>query len=126
MNMKLQRTLKLVLKPTEEQKQTLLETIEQYKFSYNYTCKVGWSAELWNGVKLHKLTYYTVREKTSLPSQLVISARVVATESLKSAIKRKKRGLKSKCPQSNNPAIRYDKRSYTVWLDKEEVSLCYR
>ncbi|MCD6547879.1 MAG: transposase [Thermodesulfobacterium sp.] len=121
--MRLQRTIKLVLKPTEEQKQILLETIEQYKFAYNYTCKVGWKAELWNGVELHKLTYYTVRDKTSLPSQLVISARVVATESLKSAIKRKRKGLKSRCPESKNPAIRYDKRSYTVWLDREEISL---
>ncbi len=114
--MKLQRTLKLILKPTEEQKQILLETIEQYKFAYNYACKIGWNNQLWNGVELHKLTYYTVRNKTSLPSQLVISARIVATE-------RKKKGLKSKCPQSKNPAIRYDKRSYTVWLDREEVSL---
>jgi len=121
--MRLQRTIKLVLKPTEEQKQILLETIEQYRFAYNYTCKVGWKAELWNGVELHKLTYYTVRDKTSLPSQLVISARVVATESLKSAIKRKRKGLKSRCPESKNPAIRYDKRSYTVWLDREEISL---
>jgi putative transposase len=49
----------------------------------------------------------------------------VATESLKSAItiKGKRKGLKSRCPQSNNPAIRYDKRSYTVWLDRDEVSL---
>ncbi|MEO2083007.1 MAG: transposase [Desulfurobacteriaceae bacterium] len=123
MNMKLQRTLKLVLKPTEEQKQILLETLEQYKFAYNYTCKIGWEAKLWNGVELHKLTYYTLRDKTSLPSQLVISARVVATESLKSAIKREKKGLKSRCPESKNPAIRYDKRSYTVWLNREEVSL---
>ena len=121
--MKLQRTLKLALKPTEEQKRILLETIEQYKFAYNYTCKVGWEAQLWNGVKLHKLTYYALRGKTSLPSQLVISARVVATESLKSAIKRERKGLKSRCPRSNNPAIRYDKRSYTVWLDREEVSI---
>jgi len=121
--MKLQRTIKLVLKPTEEQKQILLETLEQYKFAYNYTCKTGWEAGLWNGVELHKLTYRTVRNRTSLPSQLVISARVVATESLKSAIKRKKRGLKSRCPESKNPAIRYDKRSYTVWLNREEVSL---
>jgi len=121
--MKLQRTLKLVIKPSEEQKQILLETIEHYKFAYNYTCKIGWEAELWNGVELHKLTYYTLRDRTSLPSQLVISARVVATESLKSAIKRKRKGLKSKCPESKNPAIRYDRRSYTVWLDREEVSL---
>ncbi len=123
MNMKLQRTLKLVLKPTEEQKQILLETLEQYKFAYNYTCKIGWEAQIWNGALLHTLTYYTVRDKTSLLSQLVISARLVATESLKSAMKRKKKGLKGRCPQSNNPAIRYDKRSYTVWLNREEVSL---
>jgi hypothetical protein len=53
----------------------------------------------------------------------VISARVVATESLKSAIKRKREGLKSRCPKSKNPAIRYDKCSYTAWLEREEVSL---
>ncbi|WP_411376630.1 RNA-guided endonuclease InsQ/TnpB family protein [Desulfurobacterium thermolithotrophum] len=123
MNMKLQRILKLVLKPTEKQKQMLLETLEQYKFAYNHTCKVGWEQQLWNGVKLHKLTYYPLREKLYLPSQLVISARVVATENLKSAIRRKRKGLKATCPQSNNPAIRYDKRSYTIWLDREEVSL---
>ena len=123
MNVKLQRTIKLVLKPTKEQEQILLETIEQYKLAYNYTCKTGWDNKLWNGVELHKLTYYTLRKKLSLPSQLVISARMVATESLKSAIKRLRKGLKSKCPQSSNPAIRYDKRSYTVWLDRREVSL---
>ena len=121
--MKLKRTLKLVLKPTKEQKHILLETLEQYKFAYNYTCKIGWKAQTYNGIKLHNLTYYTVRDKTSLPSQLVISARVVATESLKSAIKRKKKGFKSRCPESKNPAIRYDKRSYTVWLDRKELSL---
>ncbi len=123
MNMKLQRTIKLTINPTDSQKQTLLKTIEEYKQAYNYTCRVGWDNKLWNGVELHKLTYYTLRERLSLPSQLVISARMVATESLKSAIKRLRKGLKSKCPQSNNPAIRYDKRSYTVWLDRKEVSL---
>jgi len=116
--MKLKRTLKLVLKATKDQQQILLETIEQYRFAYNYTCEIGWKAQICNGIKLHNLTYYTVRNKSSLPSQLVISARVVATESLKSALKRKKKGLKSRCPESKNPAIRYDKRSYTVWLDR--------
>ena len=48
---------------------------------------------------------------------------MMATESLKSAIKRLKKGFKSRCPQSNNPAIRYDQRSYTVWFGRKEVSL---
>jgi len=121
--MKLKRTLKLVLKAAEDQKQILFETLEQYKFAYNYTCKIGWKAQICNGVKLPNLTYYTIRDKTSLSSQLVISARVVAAESLKSAIKRKKKGLKSSCPKSKNPAICYHKRSYTIWLDRKEVSL---
>lgn len=76
--MKLHRTLELVLKPAEEQKQILLEAL--------YTCKIGWWAQLWNGVRLYNLTYYTVRDKISLPSQLVVSPRVVAAESLKPAI----------------------------------------
>ncbi|MGC9007424.1 MAG: helix-turn-helix domain-containing protein, partial [Sulfurihydrogenibium sp.] len=80
MNIILQRTIKLVIKPTEEQKQILLETLEQYKYAYNYVCKVGWEVQIWNGVKLHKLTYYNIRSKTSLPSQLIISARMVASE----------------------------------------------
>ena len=49
-----------------------------------------------------------MREKLLLPSRLVLSARVVAAESLKSAIKRKKKGFKFKCPESNNPAVCYD------------------
>ena len=73
--MKLYRNIKLIIKPTKEQEQALFETIEQYRFAYNYVCKVGWEAKTWNGVELHKLTYYTIRNETSLPSQLVISAR---------------------------------------------------
>jgi len=123
MNVKLQRVIKLLIKPTKEQKEILLKTIEQYKFAYNHVCKIGWQNEIWNKVDLHNLTYYIIRNKTSLPAQLVISAREIASESLKSAIKRKKKGFKSSCPESKNPVIRYDNRSYTIWFDKEEVSL---
>ncbi len=123
MNMKLQRAVKLVIQPTDAQKQTLLKTLDEYAQAYNYACKVGWDNKTWNGVELHRLTYYALRDKLTLPSQLVISARMVATESLKSAIRRARKGLRNNCPQSNNPTIRYDKRSYTVWLDRKEVSL---
>ncbi len=71
MNMKLQRTIKLTIKPTDAQRQVLLKTLYEYKDAYNHTCKVGWDNKLWNGVELHKLTYYYLREKLSLPSQLV-------------------------------------------------------
>ncbi len=121
--MKLKRTIKLVVKPSEEEKQILFKTLEEYKLAYNFVAEIGWKSKVSNSVKLHNLTYTTVREKTSLPSQLVISARMVASESLKSAFNRKKKGLKVSCPYSNNPAIRYDKRSYSVWFDREEISI---
>ncbi|WP_297454863.1 transposase [Persephonella sp.] len=121
--MKLKRTIKLVVKPSEEEKQILFKTLEEYKFAYNFVAEIGWKFKISNSIKLHNLTYTTVREKTSLPSQLVISARMVASESLKSAFNRKKKGLKVSYPYSNNPAIRYDKRSYSVWFDREEISI---
>jgi len=43
---------------------------------------------------------------------------------LKSVLKRKKKGLKSKCPKSKNPAIRYEKYSYTIWLDRKYDKRC--
>jgi len=121
--MKIKRTIKLVVKPSEKEKQILFKTLEEYKFAYNFVAEIGWKSNIHNSVKLHNLTYIAVREKTSLPSQLVISARNVASESLKSAFSRKKKGLNVSCPYSNNPAIRYDKRSYSVWFDREEISI---
>ncbi len=121
--MKLKRTIKLVIKPSEEEKQILFKTLEEYKLAYNFVAEIGWKSNVYNSVKLHNLTYTTLREKTSLPSQLVISVRNIASESLKSAFSRKKKGLTVSCPHSKNPAIRYDKRSYSVWFDREEISV---
>lgn len=72
---------------------------------------------------MHKATYYDHRTITGLPAQLVCAARVKATEALKSvrASKRKKEVVS--CPQSKFCVIRYDARSYTVWFDRQELTL---
>jgi IS605 OrfB family transposase len=80
---------------------------------------------LTNGVELHKATYYEHRLETGLPSQLVCAARVKAAEALKSAkaLNRKGKGNTVNCPTSKRCPIRYDARSYTVWFDRQEVTI---
>jgi IS605 OrfB family transposase len=134
-----QRTIRYPLLLTVEQYNVLLETIQQYTECFNAVAIYGWEHREKNGVELHKATYYPLREvHRHLPSQLVISARVKATEAVKSAftwkIKREKQFPKKiakalargkpvptfkpvRCPQSSNCSIRYDQRSYSFHGD---------
>jgi putative transposase len=99
----------------------LLDTIKTYTKAYNTVCKIGWDAKEFNGVRLHFLSYPLIRE--SLPSQLAISARMKATESLKSTKARLKQNKKTSCPKSKMSSIRLDANSYNVWFDKNEASI---
>lgn len=132
-----QRTLRIQLRPTPEQKTVFLETAGQYALCFNEVAALGWEEHLSNGVELHQRTYATQRERFSLPSQLVCSARVKATESLKSAFallkkamrenpRREEQGkkpLRVGQPTMKRPTIRYDARSYGVKLAEGKVSL---
>lgn len=73
-------------------------------------------------MELHKRTYYPLRTTYSdLPAQLVCAARVRATEAVKSALDRRKKGRKTSPPHARLCPIRYDQRSYWV---KWEVMTC--
>ena len=119
----MQRTIRLQLKPSDQETVALWQTIEQYTWSFNAVCKYGWEQSLSNGVELHKATYYKHRLETGLPSQLVCAARVKAAEALKSAKALKKKGGTVNCPSSKCCPIRYDARSYTAWFDRQEVTI---
>lgn len=119
----MQRTIRIQLQPDIETARVLAQTIEQYTWSFNAVCKHGWENDLANGVELHKATYYDHRAMTGLPSQLVCASRVKATEALKSAKSLKKKGKTVSCPTSKRCPIRYDARSYTVWLERCELSI---
>jgi IS605 OrfB family transposase len=132
-----QRTIRFPLLPTVEQYTVLLETVHQYTDCFNTVAAYGWKQGERNSVKLHKATYYPLREAyPQLPAQLVISARVKATEVVKSALTwkiKKEREFPKKvakalargkpaptfkpvrCPQSSISDIRYDQRSYTFY-----------
>lgn len=117
----MQLTLRLPIKTN--QIDTLKRTAEQSRDSFNRVCEAGWKMERLNGVELHKLTYVAERDVTDLPSQLVCSARVKATEAVKSAKTRLRKGKKAVCPKAKSAVIRYDARSATINLSKSIASL---
>jgi predicted transposase len=80
------RTIKIQLHPTPEQKQALKETLEQFTHAFNHVCAYGWQHNEKNGVQLHHQTYRATKMACpGLVSDLLIQARVKATEALKSA-----------------------------------------
>ena len=98
-----------------------LPTFKAYTQAYNHTCKVGWDKKEFNGVSLHHLVYPELRK--TLPAQLCTSARMKATESLKSVRVRLKKNKNTSCPNSKLCSIRLDSQSHSVWFDKNEVSI---
>src|SRR3990167_4396207 len=120
--MTMQRTIRLKLSPTQEQADTLRDTLAHNTACFNAVAAYGWEHREKNGVKLHQATYYPLRAKhPALPAQLVCSARVRATEAVKSALTRQRQGRKASCPQGSSIPIRYDARSYRV-LPRERVA----
>jgi putative transposase len=118
--MKLIRTIKLKLNIPKSE---ILPTIKAYTKAYNFVCKQGFINNDYNGISLHNKTYFKTREKFNLPSQLAISARTKATESLKSIKTKRKNKQKVSQPISKQCSIRYDKNSITIWFDKEKISM---
>jgi predicted transposase len=101
------RTIKLLLNPTPDQQQVLIETLRQFTECFNQVCMVGWKSEEKNGVKLHHATYYPLKEQfPQLVSDLHIQARMKATEALKSAFNRRKHGRLAGQPRSRSCPIR--------------------
>jgi putative transposase len=139
------RTMIVQLTPTPEQAKVLKRTLDEHTACFNEVARLGFETRNRNGVELHKETYYDLRHKyPDLPSQLVIAARVKATEAVKSALTWQKKHEASypkkvakarkvgkeppvfksvRCPQTKFCPIRYDARSYWVKWDKMTCSL---
>src|SRR5258706_16081496 len=113
--MKATLRLKLHLDPSSEI--ALLETLAQSTECFNAVCRYGWESHDCNNFSLHHATYNSLcRIHPEMPTQLIVSARMKATEALKSVQKRIHQGRKASCPQSDLQSIRYDARSYWVHL----------
>lgn len=117
------RTIKLKLDTTPAQKQALLNTLAGFTHAFNFVCEYAWLNSEKNSTALHKATYYPLKARLNLPSQLICAARVKATEAIKSALALKKAGRKASQPRSKLCPVRYDQRSYRVDWTKCEASL---
>ena len=139
------RTVKIQLHPTPEQAIALQETLRQFTEAFNAVCAYGWQHAEKNGVRLHHATYRET--KTACPglvSDLLIQARVKATEALKSALtwkarheasypkqvakalERGKTAPKFKpvhCPASKSCSVRYNEKTYTLNWEQQQVRL---
>lgn len=129
--MKLIKTAKIKLKISVNE---ILPTIKAYTKAFNIICQDGYEAKIHNGIELHKLTYYKIRELIpKLPSQFIISAIAKASEALKANNTKNKqnKGKKNKfgnliplakCPKSKLQSIRLDKNSYSLFLNKKQIT----
>jgi IS605 OrfB family transposase len=112
------RTIKLALRPSPEQQRALHETARQFTRAFNAVCAHGYAQGEKNGVRLHHATYRASKERApGLVSDLHIQARVKATEAVKSALARQKKGRPVSCPHSEACAPRYNVHTYSVdWV----------
>ncbi|GHO72066.1 hypothetical protein KSC_109580 [Ktedonobacter sp. SOSP1-52] len=118
------RTVVLQLTPTHEQFVLLQQTLQEHTACFNAVTEEGFTSKCSNGVELHKRTYFALRTQyPNLPAQLVCAARVKATEAVKSALDRVKKGRKASTPRSRVCPIRYDQRSYWIRWDNLTTSL---
>lgn len=120
----MQRTVCICLTTSPEQDQILSATLAASRDCFNEVAAYGWSASEKNGVELHKATYYRLRAlHPALPSQLVVSARMKATEALKSAFALRGKGKKVSAPHAERGSVRYDARTYRMEGAKGVVGL---
>jgi len=139
------RTIQIQLHPTPAQAKLLADTASQFTSVFNAVCRYGWDAHEKNGVKLHHATYHQMREQyPDLGSNVMIQARIKATEALKSAFtwqdkkekaypkkvaKAQKQGKKIpvfkpvQCPSADFCPIRYNERTSTLNWTHQTVNL---
>jgi len=118
------RTMRLRLSPTADQATVLAQTAAQFTHAFNHVCREGWSAGEKNGVRLHHATYRDSKALApGLVSDLHIQARVKATEAVKSALDRQKKGRRVSCPRSEACPARYNVHTYRLDWEKGMVNL---
>ena len=55
-----QRTIKVKLHTSAQERQILSDTLAQYADCFNQVAQYGWEQHISNGVELHKATYYAL------------------------------------------------------------------
>ncbi len=107
-------TIKLKIRQREE----VLETMKQYSRTVSYIADKGFKAKVFNRYELHHICYYEAKEKFGLPSQFIINANRVASQTLKSV----------KTNRGGKPVFKeflplpFDKRTFSFSSDKIRIT----
>jgi len=134
------RTIKIPLYLSKDQETTLKDSSLRYAQVFNKVVDYSINTGISNGVELHRGTYIDFSNRNFLPSQLICSARLKATEALKSfrtkskernarIEKQKEQGKKRLLKPISKPIakgylpIRYDARSFSIDFKTNIINL---
>jgi putative transposase len=109
-------TAKIKLKPSKEQANSLLQTIEAANEACNYISQQSWQSKVFGRVPVHNLCYYIVREQYKLSAQIVVSCVGKVVDAYKKDKKKERVFHKW-------GAIAYDNRILSYHSKKQAVSI---
>jgi len=125
--MEVRRTAVVKLEVSDEQRDVLHRTTEQYLHCANRTAAFCWSSTSYTKCKTHKrnvrdVLYSDLREETDLPAQLVQAAIKRAVEAVKGCVERWKKGQQVSRPTFTAETMDYDRRSGTFYRRKASLA----
>jgi IS605 OrfB family transposase len=125
--MDVRRTAVVKLAVSDEQRDALHRTAEQYLSCANRTAHYCWSDTSYTECKTNKrqvrdALYSELREETDLQAQLVQAAIRRAVEAVKGGVERWKKGRRVSCPTFTAETMDYDMRSATFYRNKVSLA----
>ncbi len=125
--MDVRRTAVVKLNLSDEQRDVLHRTAEQYLYCANRTADYCWSDTSYTECKTNKrevrdALYSDLREETELQAQLVQAAIKRAIEAVKGVVERWKKGQRVSCPTFTAETMDYDARSATFYRNKVSLA----
>ena len=96
----------------------LFRTMKEYSKAVSYIANLGFKEKMDNRYNLHHLCYYKARDKFKLPSQFIINANRVASQTLKSV----KTNKGSKPVFKKIMPLAFDKRTFIFFKDKVRLT----
>ena len=125
--MGVRRTAVVKLAVSDERRDALHRTAEQYLYCANRTADYCWSDTCYTEYKTNKrrvrdALYSELREQTDLQAQLVQAAIKRSVEAIKSVTERWKKGQRISRPTFSAETMDYDARSATFYRNKVSLS----
>ncbi|GAA0532108.1 transposase [Halorubrum ejinorense] len=125
--MGVRRTAVVKLAVSDEQRDALHRTADQYRYCANRTADYCWSDTSYTECKTNKrevrdALYAELREETDLQAQLVQAAIKRAVEAVKACVERWKKGQRVSQPTFTAETMDYDTRSATFYRNKVSLA----